>query len=160
MNQSTAVGSDPLPQPAPILDFAWYPSASPLNPATFCFVASVRNCPVKLLDAATGRVGVVGLFPLGHQHSLSFFCWSYPASRIVQDCRPSRAFHCAPLYGIRPLGNSVIVNPPLVISISSQCVLFTVCTAASKTPLRYSMSIDRAREFDFQQHRPRRPGPV
>ena len=26
------------------------------NPATFCFLASVRECPVKLLDASDGRV--------------------------------------------------------------------------------------------------------
>ncbi|KII94406.1 hypothetical protein PLICRDRAFT_133117 [Plicaturopsis crispa FD-325 SS-3] len=45
-----------LPQPASILDFIWYPSASSRDPATFCFVASVRECPVKLLDAADGRV--------------------------------------------------------------------------------------------------------
>lgn len=43
-------------QPAPILDFVWYPTASPQNPASFCFVASVRECPVKLLDASDGRL--------------------------------------------------------------------------------------------------------
>ncbi|KAG6918477.1 hypothetical protein DXG01_014104 [Tephrocybe rancida] len=43
-------------QPSPILDFIWYPTASPLNPASFCFIASVRECPVKLLDAADGRL--------------------------------------------------------------------------------------------------------
>lgn len=43
-------------QPAPILDFIWYPTATPLDPASFCFVASVRECPVKLLDASDGRV--------------------------------------------------------------------------------------------------------
>jgi hypothetical protein len=37
-------------QAAPVLDFVWYPTASPRNPASFCFVASVRECPVKLLD--------------------------------------------------------------------------------------------------------------
>ncbi|KIY48796.1 WD40 repeat-like protein [Fistulina hepatica ATCC 64428] len=45
-----------LRQPSPIVDFIWYPSASPLNPAAYCFVASVRECPVKLLDATTGRL--------------------------------------------------------------------------------------------------------
>ena len=43
-------------QPAPILDFIWYPMATPLDPASFCLVASVRECPVKLLDASDGRV--------------------------------------------------------------------------------------------------------
>ena len=43
-------------QPGPILDYAWYPTASPANPAAFCFVASVRETPVKLLDASDGRV--------------------------------------------------------------------------------------------------------
>ncbi|KAJ7708212.1 WD40-repeat-containing domain protein [Mycena rosella] len=45
-----------LPQPAPILEYAWYPGATPANPATFCFVASVRETPVKLLDASDGRL--------------------------------------------------------------------------------------------------------
>ncbi|GJE98645.1 WD40 repeat domain-containing protein [Phanerochaete sordida] len=45
-----------LPQPAPILDFAWYPFATSRDPAAFCFVASVRETPVKLLDAADGRL--------------------------------------------------------------------------------------------------------
>ncbi|KAJ7606638.1 WD40-repeat-containing domain protein [Roridomyces roridus] len=43
-------------QPAPILDYAWYPTASVTSPATFCFVASVRETPVKLLDASDGRL--------------------------------------------------------------------------------------------------------
>ncbi|PPR01819.1 hypothetical protein CVT24_001683 [Panaeolus cyanescens] len=43
-------------RPSPILDFLWYPTASPYDPATFCFVASVRECPVKLLDATDGRL--------------------------------------------------------------------------------------------------------
>jgi telomerase Cajal body protein 1 len=57
MNSDIAVfKSRRLPQPAPILDFAWYPFATSLDPASFCFVASVRETPVKLLDAADGRV--------------------------------------------------------------------------------------------------------
>ncbi|TFK81326.1 WD40 repeat-like protein [Polyporus arcularius HHB13444] len=45
-----------LTQPAPILDYTWYPSATIRDPASFCFVASVRECPVKLLDASDGRL--------------------------------------------------------------------------------------------------------
>ena len=43
-------------QAAPIVDFAWYPTATYRDPASFCFVASVRECPVKLIDASDGRV--------------------------------------------------------------------------------------------------------
>ncbi|EPS99976.1 hypothetical protein FOMPIDRAFT_1030645 [Fomitopsis schrenkii] len=43
-------------QPGPILEFAWYPSASLRNSAAFCFLASIRECPVKLLDASDGRL--------------------------------------------------------------------------------------------------------
>lgn len=46
----------PLPQPSPILDFAWYPLATVQDPASFCFVASVRDTPVRLVDAGDGRV--------------------------------------------------------------------------------------------------------
>ncbi|KAF8188715.1 WD40-repeat-containing domain protein [Pholiota molesta] len=45
-----------FPQAAPVLDFVWYPTATPRDPASFCFVASVRECPVKLLDASDGRL--------------------------------------------------------------------------------------------------------
>ncbi|KAJ7465988.1 hypothetical protein FB451DRAFT_1002715, partial [Mycena latifolia] len=45
-----------LPQPAPILDYTWYPSATPANPASFCFVAFVRETPVKLLDTSDRRL--------------------------------------------------------------------------------------------------------
>jgi hypothetical protein len=45
-----------LRQAGAILDFAWYPAASAYNPAAFCFAASVRDCPVKLLDGSDGRV--------------------------------------------------------------------------------------------------------
>ncbi|KAJ3014324.1 hypothetical protein NUW54_g1333 [Trametes sanguinea] len=34
-----------LTQSAPILDYAWYPAASIRDSASFCFVASVRECP-------------------------------------------------------------------------------------------------------------------
>lgn len=43
-------------QPSPILDFIWYPAATPSNPLLYCFVASVRETPVKLLDASDGRL--------------------------------------------------------------------------------------------------------
>ncbi|KAG6808968.1 hypothetical protein H0H92_002202 [Tricholoma furcatifolium] len=58
-NSDTEHGSKPcrvFPQASPIVDFLWYPAASPLNPAAYCFVASVRECPVKLLDASDGRL--------------------------------------------------------------------------------------------------------
>ncbi|KAI9511442.1 WD40 repeat-like protein [Russula earlei] len=45
-----------FPRPAPILDFAWYPRATPRDPSSFCFVASVRESPVQLLDASDGRL--------------------------------------------------------------------------------------------------------
>ncbi|KAH9851206.1 WD40-repeat-containing domain protein [Lenzites betulinus] len=56
--ESTLSASLPrcLPQSAPILDYAWYPAASIRNPASFCLVASIRECPVKLLDASDGRL--------------------------------------------------------------------------------------------------------
>ncbi|KAI0076849.1 hypothetical protein K474DRAFT_1644216 [Panus rudis PR-1116 ss-1] len=45
-----------FPQAAPIVDFAWFPGASVSNPALYCFAASVRESPVKLLDASDGRL--------------------------------------------------------------------------------------------------------
>ncbi|KDN46750.1 hypothetical protein RSAG8_04130, partial [Rhizoctonia solani AG-8 WAC10335] len=45
-----------LQQPAPILSTAWFPTASDLDPASFCFVAAIRDTPIKLFDASDGRV--------------------------------------------------------------------------------------------------------
>jgi len=45
-----------FPRAAPILDFIWYPRATPRDASTFCFVASVRESPVQLLDASDGRL--------------------------------------------------------------------------------------------------------
>ncbi|PVF91746.1 hypothetical protein CPB86DRAFT_718900 [Serendipita vermifera] len=40
-----------------LYDVLWYPWAtSPSNPATYCFLASLRDAPVKLLDANDGRL--------------------------------------------------------------------------------------------------------
>ncbi|KXN86954.1 Telomerase Cajal body protein 1 [Leucoagaricus sp. SymC.cos] len=55
-NDDLVLPSPVLRQSAPILDFTWFPSASPHDPASFCFLASVRECPVKLLDASDGRL--------------------------------------------------------------------------------------------------------
>ncbi|KAG6875595.1 hypothetical protein C0992_003157, partial [Termitomyces sp. T32_za158] len=45
-----------LPQPAPVLEFLWYPTASAHDPASYCFLASVRDRPLALLDASDGRL--------------------------------------------------------------------------------------------------------
>ncbi|CAE6474209.1 unnamed protein product [Rhizoctonia solani] len=45
-----------LLQPAPILSTAWFPTASALDPAAYCFVAAIRDTPIKLFDASDGRV--------------------------------------------------------------------------------------------------------
>ncbi|KAJ3536223.1 hypothetical protein NMY22_g6126 [Coprinellus aureogranulatus] len=52
----TALSRLVLKQGSPVVDFAWFPSASKIDPATYCFAASVRECPVKLLDATTGKL--------------------------------------------------------------------------------------------------------
>jgi hypothetical protein len=60
LEASTSERRDPTrreyKQAAPILDTAWYPTASAQDPASYCLLASVRECPVKLLDANDGRV--------------------------------------------------------------------------------------------------------
>ncbi|KAG1878779.1 hypothetical protein F4604DRAFT_1923443 [Suillus subluteus] len=43
-------------QSSAVVNFAWYPGASSSNAPAYCFVASVRDCPVKLLDALDGRL--------------------------------------------------------------------------------------------------------
>ena len=55
-DDSYAVADPIFRQPAPVLEFTWYPGASIADPALYCLVASVRESPVKLLDATSGRV--------------------------------------------------------------------------------------------------------
>ncbi|KIJ51341.1 hypothetical protein M422DRAFT_43897 [Sphaerobolus stellatus SS14] len=43
-------------QPENVLGAVWYPTAVPEEPSVYCFLASVRECPVKLLDASNGRL--------------------------------------------------------------------------------------------------------
>ncbi|WWD07776.1 hypothetical protein V865_005880 [Kwoniella europaea PYCC6329] len=43
-------------QPDAIHSTLWYPSATPHTPETFCFVASIRDTPVRLIDGTDGRV--------------------------------------------------------------------------------------------------------
>ncbi|GMK57602.1 hypothetical protein CspeluHIS016_0404360 [Cutaneotrichosporon spelunceum] len=45
-----------FPQPDSVNATQWYPSASRLTPETFCFVASIRDAPVHLIDASDGRI--------------------------------------------------------------------------------------------------------
>ncbi|RXK39047.1 hypothetical protein M231_03671 [Tremella mesenterica] len=45
-----------IPQPDAVLGAIWYPSASSLTPETYCFTVSVRDTPVRLVDATTGLV--------------------------------------------------------------------------------------------------------
>ncbi|WWC86988.1 uncharacterized protein L201_001869 [Kwoniella dendrophila CBS 6074] len=43
-------------QPDAIHSTLWYPSASATTPETFCFVASIRDTPVRLIDGNDGRI--------------------------------------------------------------------------------------------------------
>ncbi|KIM51605.1 hypothetical protein SCLCIDRAFT_623784 [Scleroderma citrinum Foug A] len=97
---STVYHLQTLPQPSPIVDFVWYPSASRYNPPSYCFFASVRECPVKLLDGNDGRLRAS--YPIvDHRerqiapHSLSFnftmdklYCGFQDAIEIFDIQRP------------------------------------------------------------------------
>lgn len=48
-------------QPDAIHGAIWYPTASLSNPETYCFMASIRDTPVRLIDATDGRVCVPSL---------------------------------------------------------------------------------------------------
>ena len=76
-----------LVQPSPILDYVWYPTAAVRDPASFCFVASVRECPVKLLDASDGRASIYYLPPGYFQRADSSFVPQLRASYRIVDHR-------------------------------------------------------------------------
>ncbi|EPQ56054.1 hypothetical protein GLOTRDRAFT_41432, partial [Gloeophyllum trabeum ATCC 11539] len=86
-----------IEQAAPILDYIWYPSASPRNPASYCFVASVRECPVKLIDASDGRLRA-SYKVVDHRerqiapHSLAFNL--YANKQLSADWRNSSRLYC------------------------------------------------------------------
>ena len=88
-----------FPQPAPILDFLWYPAATPHDPASFCFLSSVRECPVKLIDASDGRVC---LFLPSPPHLMP-----PTAPRILPNSRPPRTSDSTPRPCIQPLCTKV-----------------------------------------------------
>ncbi|KAG1760620.1 WD40-repeat-containing domain protein [Suillus occidentalis] len=54
--QLTAHHKRTFSQSSAVVNFAWYPGASSSNAPAYCFVASVRDCPMKLLDASDGRL--------------------------------------------------------------------------------------------------------
>jgi hypothetical protein len=43
-------------QPDAIHSSLWYPTASLNHPETFCFMASIRDTSIRLIDATDGRV--------------------------------------------------------------------------------------------------------
>jgi hypothetical protein len=98
-----------------VLDFVWYPTASPRDPASFCFVASVRECPVKLLDASDGRVSP--WFSLLHYLILSLY--QLRASYKIVDHRErfiaphSLAFNLTAQKCVSPLHLLELTNPCL-----------------------------------------------
>ncbi|WVQ84161.1 hypothetical protein IAT38_006308 [Cryptococcus sp. DSM 104549] len=55
-SSTTTFNTATFPQPDAITSILWYPSATPSVPGTFCFVASVRDAPVRLVDAGDGRI--------------------------------------------------------------------------------------------------------
>ncbi|KAG9308106.1 hypothetical protein JVU11DRAFT_12538 [Chiua virens] len=98
---SCLVHAKTFPQSAPIVDYVWYPGASQHNLPAFCFVASIRDCPVKLLDAKDGRLRAS--YPIvDHReryvapHSLAFnlsgerlYCGFEDAIEVFDVQRPS-----------------------------------------------------------------------
>lgn len=50
--------------PSPLLDVTWYPFAAYDQPATWCFVFSARDIPIRLVDAYSGRVSALVPFRL------------------------------------------------------------------------------------------------
>ncbi|CAE6477150.1 unnamed protein product [Rhizoctonia solani] len=52
-----------LQQPAPILSTAWFPTASTLDAASYCFVAAIRDTPIKLFDASDGIISSLAFAP-------------------------------------------------------------------------------------------------
>ncbi|KZV94989.1 WD40 repeat-like protein [Exidia glandulosa HHB12029] len=51
-----ASSSITIPQPAPVLDAVWYPGARTSDAPSYCFVASIRDTPIRLLDGTNGRL--------------------------------------------------------------------------------------------------------
>lgn len=45
--------------PSALLDAVWYPFASCDNPASWCFAMSIRDVPIRLVDASLGRVSLL-----------------------------------------------------------------------------------------------------
>ncbi|WVF69918.1 hypothetical protein IAT40_004702 [Kwoniella sp. CBS 6097] len=55
-SKSLDLTSNVFEQPDAIHSTLWYPSASTHSPETYCFIASIRDTPVRLIDASDGRI--------------------------------------------------------------------------------------------------------
>ncbi|WRT64862.1 uncharacterized protein IL334_001798 [Kwoniella shivajii] len=55
-NEDFSLSTKTFNQPDSIHSTLWYPSATTHTPETFCFLASVRDTPVRLIDGNDGRV--------------------------------------------------------------------------------------------------------
>ncbi|WVW78569.1 hypothetical protein I302_100525 [Kwoniella bestiolae CBS 10118] len=55
-NDNSSFDTKSFQQPDAIHSTLWYPSASISTPETFCFVASIRDTPVRLIDGNDGRI--------------------------------------------------------------------------------------------------------
>ncbi|OCF76835.1 hypothetical protein I204_02541 [Kwoniella mangroviensis CBS 8886] len=91
VNDDSSFETRSFHQPDAIHSTLWYPSATLSTPETFCFVASIRDTPVRLIDGTDGRVRAS--YPtIDHRerfiapHSLAF---NHTGSRLYCGCENS-----------------------------------------------------------------------
>ena len=136
-------------QPAPILDFVWYPTATPLDPASFCFVASVRECPVKLLDASDGRVRFLIIsYPKFDPYNVVQLRASY---RIVDHRERQIAPHSL-VFNLT--AQKLVLRDNFTLAFSSCCIPDSI--AVLKMPSNCSTSPVQEKGLGYTLHLPKR----
>lgn len=137
------------------MDFVWYPRATCTDPASFCYVASVRECPVKLLDGLNGRVCKIcnGIAFAKQSCIANITDSSVPRIRLSitgsgkshrtasRSMPPQTGQHRCPHFGINK---------------ADVCV--SGCTAGMRTPSKFSIWRYLARARDCLPRRPRKVG--
>lgn len=73
------------PTPAAMLGLEWYPFATVQRPETFCFLRSVRDVPVSLVDGLTGKVGNLPIYHCFHAFLADHYLNQIRASYSIID---------------------------------------------------------------------------
>ncbi|KAK1926502.1 putative guanyl nucleotide binding protein [Papiliotrema laurentii] len=79
-------GAGSFRQPDAVHAAQWYPSASATAPETYCFMASIKDTPVRLIDATDGRIRATYPIVDHRERFVSPHCFAFNPSSAKVYC--------------------------------------------------------------------------